>query len=164
MAFKDYREWIAYLEGEGELLRFDKEISPEPDAGAIGRAICDMEAPGAMLEKVSGFDMPLAIGLHASWRRANAALGLPVDTHQREQVFSADDIDVKAKRAEKQTPSVGTDLGSVLEILRVMVALLESNRSDLAGHSVQAATLIKQMCSKINVSRRDSAGRSSSPG
>ena len=85
MAFKDYREWVAFLEREGELLRIDKEIPPEPDVGAIGRAICDVEGPGVLLENVSGFNIKLAIGLHASWRRANAALGLPLDATRREQ-------------------------------------------------------------------------------
>jgi UbiD family decarboxylase len=85
MAFKDFREWISFLEREGELLRLDREIAPEPDVGAIGRAICDMEGPGALLENVRGFKMRLAIGLHASWRRANAALGLPREATRREQ-------------------------------------------------------------------------------
>ncbi|MCJ7594374.1 MAG: UbiD family decarboxylase, partial [Desulfobacterales bacterium] len=85
MAFKDYREWIGFLEREGELLRIEKEVSPEPDVGAIGRAICDMEGPGALLERVSGFKIKLAIGMHASWRRANAALGLPIGANRREQ-------------------------------------------------------------------------------
>ena len=85
MAFKDYREWIAFLEKEGELIRIEKEISAEPDVGAIGRAICDIEAPGALLENVSGFKIKMAVGLHASWRRTNAALGLPLEASRREQ-------------------------------------------------------------------------------
>jgi 3-polyprenyl-4-hydroxybenzoate decarboxylase len=36
MAFKDFREWISFLEREGELLRLDREVAPEPDVGAIG--------------------------------------------------------------------------------------------------------------------------------
>ena len=78
-----------------------------------------------------------------------------VDTRQREQVFSADDIKVKAKRAEQQGTGIAGELGSVLEILRVMVALLESSRKDLAGHSVQTATLMRQVGAKINLSQRE---------
>ena len=38
MVFRSLREWMEYLEGEGELVRLNEEIQLEPDSGAIGRA------------------------------------------------------------------------------------------------------------------------------
>jgi len=73
MAYRDLRDWIEHLEKDGELIRIKDEISIEPDAGAIGRAVCDLEGPGVLAENVAGFKTSLAIGLHASWRRAAMA-------------------------------------------------------------------------------------------
>ena len=83
------------------------------------------------------------------------ATSLAEENSMREKVFSADDIKTKAKREAQQGASVGSDLTPVLEILRVMVSLLESNRGDLAGHSVQTATLLRQMGTRIGLSKRD---------
>ncbi len=90
MAYQDLRDWIAHLENNGELIRIKDEISIEPDAGAIGRAVCDLESPAVLAENVAGFKTPLAIGLHASWRRAAMAAGLPKTNSHREQVKAWD--------------------------------------------------------------------------
>ena len=90
MAYRDLRDWIEHLEKDGELIRIKDEISIEPDAGAIGRAVCDLEGPGVLAENVAGFKTPLAIGLHASWRRAAMAVGLPKISSHREQVAAWD--------------------------------------------------------------------------
>lgn len=86
MVFRDLREWIRFLEEEGELLRIQEEVRLEPDVGAIGKAICESEGPGAFLEKIAGYTTPLTIGLHASWRRAALALGLKKNAPREEQL------------------------------------------------------------------------------
>ncbi|MDP2728648.1 MAG: UbiD family decarboxylase, partial [Dehalococcoidia bacterium] len=85
MAYRDLREWIDHLDQEGELLRIKEEINLEPDAGAIGRAICDIQGPGILAENVAGFENRMSICLHASFRRAAMAMGLPKETSLREQ-------------------------------------------------------------------------------
>jgi response regulator RpfG family c-di-GMP phosphodiesterase len=76
---------------------------------------------------------------------------------KREQLFSEKDIKVNAIREQQTGSTIGTDISSVLEILKVTVSLLESNRSDLAGHSIQVASLIRQVCGRINLSKRDTS-------
>jgi len=88
--FRDLREWIDHLESEGELLRLKEEISLEPDIGAIGKAICDMNkgglsAPGIVAENIVGCNTTLAIGLDAAWNRTAMAFGLPKDASFKEQ-------------------------------------------------------------------------------
>ena len=86
MLFADLRDWIAFLEKQEELVRVTREVRAEPDIGAMGRAICDTQGPGVLLEKVAGFATPVAVGLHGSWRRSNLAVGLPADATRKEQV------------------------------------------------------------------------------
>lgn len=82
MPYKDLREFIKALEAEGELLRIKEEVKLEPDIGAIGSAIAELNdrganAPGVMCENIAGCDYPLAIGLQSSYRRTAIAYGLP---------------------------------------------------------------------------------------
>ncbi|MBI4186685.1 MAG: UbiD family decarboxylase [Chloroflexi bacterium] len=87
MIYRDLREWIDHLEKAGELLRLKEEIKLEPDAGAIARALSDVQGPAILSESIFGFqDARLAIGLGASWRRAAMALGLPKEASPEEQV------------------------------------------------------------------------------
>ncbi len=86
MPYRDLRDWIQALEKEGDLLRIKEEVRPEPDAGAIGRAVCDIEGPGIFFENVSGFTTPLTTCLHGAWRRAAMAMGLPKEATKRQQV------------------------------------------------------------------------------
>ncbi|MFC1894175.1 UbiD family decarboxylase [Chloroflexota bacterium] len=86
MPYRDLRDWIERLEKEGELLRIREEISPEPDVGALGRATCDIEGPGILAEKITGFEGRLATCLMASWRTTALALDLPKDTSRRDMV------------------------------------------------------------------------------
>ena len=86
MSYRDLRDWIDALERDDELIRIKDKVVIEPDAGAIGRAICDLESPAVLAENVAGFETPMAIGLHASWRRAAMAVGLPKTSSHKEQL------------------------------------------------------------------------------
>ncbi len=77
MIARDLREWIAQLEKEKELLRIKDEIKLEPDVGAIGKAICDLQGPGVLAENVYGYKTGVSIGLSAAYRRTAMAMGLP---------------------------------------------------------------------------------------
>ena len=86
MVCRDFRDWIDLLDQEGELVRLREEISLEPDVGAIGRAICDLEGPGVIAENIVGVKIPMALCLHASWRRPALAMGLPKNASPQQQV------------------------------------------------------------------------------
>jgi response regulator RpfG family c-di-GMP phosphodiesterase len=84
------------------------------------------------------------------------ATSLAAENSPREQMFSAKDIHQKAAASEQDTPKVGgQDLGSTLEMLRIMVSLLDSTRGELAGHSVQTSRLIERMGNRIGLAKRD---------
>ncbi|MFH1775687.1 MAG: UbiD family decarboxylase [Chloroflexota bacterium] len=87
MIYRDLREWIGHLEKEGELVRLKEEINLEPDVGAIGRAICDIEGPAVLAENIVGFTDTgrLATGLTATQQRIGMALGLAKDAPMKEQ-------------------------------------------------------------------------------
>ena len=86
MPYRDLRDWIQKLEEEGELVRIKDEINPEPDVGAIGRAVGDIAGPGILAEKVTGFEIPLATCLTGSWRATALALDLSKSTSRRDMV------------------------------------------------------------------------------
>ncbi len=72
----DLREWLDQLEKENELLRIKEELNLEPDIGAIGKAVCDLQGPGILAENIAGYKIKLCIGLSASFKRTAMALGL----------------------------------------------------------------------------------------
>jgi UbiD family decarboxylase len=76
MIARDVREWLSQLEKEGELLRIREEIKLEPDIGALGKAVCDIQGPGVLAENVSGYKTKLCVGLHGAFRRTAMAMGL----------------------------------------------------------------------------------------
>ena len=86
MAYKDLREFIARLEEEDEVLHISDEVLPEPDVGAMARATCDLEGPALICERIRGYQIPLAICLHGSYRRVALSLELPKQTPLK-QVF-----------------------------------------------------------------------------
>lgn len=86
MPYRDLRDWVDHLEKNDELIRIREQIQIEPDAGAIGRAVCDLEGPAVLAENVAGFETPMSIGLHASWRRSAMAVCLPKMSGHKEQL------------------------------------------------------------------------------
>jgi response regulator RpfG family c-di-GMP phosphodiesterase len=67
----------------------------------------------------------------------------------REQVLSEDEI---ARRAERPSVTPDTAAGLSIELARVLVSLIESNRADLSGHSVITAAFAERMCRRIGLS------------
>ncbi len=75
-----------------------------------------------------------------------------------ERMISPADMERGAARADKPARAEGgANIGATLEMLRVLVSLLESNRGDLAGHSVQTAHFAERMCLRIGISEIDTA-------
>ncbi|MFC2001331.1 UbiD family decarboxylase [Chloroflexota bacterium] len=84
MIARDLREWLGQLESEGELLRIKEELSLEPDIGALGKAVCDLQGPGILAENIAGYKTGLCIGLSASFKRSAMAMGLPSEASFKE--------------------------------------------------------------------------------
>ncbi len=78
---------------------------------------------------------------------------------QGERMLSSEEMQRSAERPDPapQSQGGGTNITSLLEMLRVMVSLLESSRGELAGHSVQTAHFTETMCNRIGLADRDTA-------
>lgn len=86
--YKDLREFLAALEDEGQLIRIQEEVSPEPDIGAAGRAAANLSnSPAILFEKVKGYQYPVVTNVHGSWQNHALMLGMPKDTPVKEQFF-----------------------------------------------------------------------------
>ena len=89
MAYKDLRSFMELLEKEGQLLRIEQEVMPEPDISAICNANnkgIGEKAPALLFEKINGFpdDVKLVTNTHGSWPNIALAFGLPKDTPLKE--------------------------------------------------------------------------------
>ncbi|MFC2039596.1 UbiD family decarboxylase [Chloroflexota bacterium] len=84
MIARDLREWISQLEKDGDLIRIKEELKLEPDIGALGKATCDIQGPAILAENIEGYETPVAMGLHAAFRRCGMAMGLPKDASFRD--------------------------------------------------------------------------------
>jgi 4-hydroxy-3-polyprenylbenzoate decarboxylase len=76
---KDLREFLRHLEKTGELARLQAPVSRDLEISAIADRV--MKGPAErnkalLFERVTGFDMPVAINLFGSERRMAAALGV----------------------------------------------------------------------------------------
>ena len=59
MPFNDLREFITYLEGEGELIRTQKPVNVKYEISAYIRKTSDEQGPALLFDNVTGFDMPV---------------------------------------------------------------------------------------------------------
>ncbi len=84
--YRDFREFLGVLESENQLLRIKKQVYPEPDLSAIGRAAPDTEeGPAVLVENIFGYRTPLALNVHGSWKNHALMLGMPKDTSIKDQ-------------------------------------------------------------------------------
>ena len=75
MAFKDLREFIAFLEEKGELRRVGAEVDPCLEIGEVADRASKAHGPGLLFEHPKGSDIPVAINLMGSYDRMAWALG-----------------------------------------------------------------------------------------
>ncbi len=82
MPYKDLRDFLIRLESEGQLLRVEKEVLPEPDISAAAYAAGKIpNGPAVLFEKIRGYDRKkVAMNVHGSWRNYALMLDLPIDT------------------------------------------------------------------------------------
>lgn len=57
MAYQDFREFLAALEKEGQLLTVNEEVKPEPDLGAAARAASNLgdKSPALLFNNIYGY-------------------------------------------------------------------------------------------------------------
>lgn len=89
-AYQDFREFLAVLDQEKQLLRVTDPMMPEPDLAAAAAAATRLgnRSPALLFNNVAGYsDVQIAMNVHGSWANHALALGLPQDTSIRDQFF-----------------------------------------------------------------------------
>ncbi|OLQ46812.1 phenolic acid decarboxylase [Bacillus licheniformis] len=90
MAYQDFREFLAALEKEGQLLTVNEEVKPEPDLGAAARAASNLgdKSPALLFNNIYGYNnAQIAMNVIGSWPNHAMMLGMPKDTPVKEQFF-----------------------------------------------------------------------------
>lgn len=95
----DFRNFLGVLEQSGDLIRIAEPVRIEYDAGALCRILADGDGPAALLEKIDGFDAPLAVNVYGTRMRLARGLGVDVD----------DLLEFVARRLKQRIDPVSTD-------------------------------------------------------
>jgi 2,5-furandicarboxylate decarboxylase 1 len=74
MPFNDLREFITFLESQGELIRTQKPVDVKYEISAYIRKTSDVQGPALLFENVKHFAMPVLGGVFATRKRALLAL------------------------------------------------------------------------------------------
>jgi 4-hydroxybenzoate decarboxylase len=89
--FDDLRGFLAALDAGKQLLRIDRPVKPEPDLGAAGRAVANLDgktAPALLFDNIDGFsDARVALNVHGSWANHALMLGMDKTSSIKEQFF-----------------------------------------------------------------------------
>jgi 2,5-furandicarboxylate decarboxylase 1 len=72
----DFRTYLGVLEQSGDLIRVDEPLQLEYDVGAICRQLSDADGPAALLRKVVGSALPIAVNVYGTRGRVARALGV----------------------------------------------------------------------------------------
>ena len=75
MKFKDLREFIAFLEEKGELVRVKTPVSCELEITEINDRVVKSGGPALLFENVEGYNIPVLTNTYGSARRIAWALG-----------------------------------------------------------------------------------------
>ena len=76
MKFKDLREFIAFLEEKGELVRVKTPVSCELEITEINDRVVKSGGPALLFENVEGYNIPVLTNTYGSARRIAWALGV----------------------------------------------------------------------------------------
>ncbi len=125
MPYKDLRDFLLRLESEGQLLRVEKEVLPEPDIGAAAYAAGEIpDGPAILFEKIKGYDRKkVVMNVHGSWKNYALMLDLPITTPLRqlfhELVKKSDRFPVSSKVVDR-APLKETILTKNINIFEVL--------------------------------------------
>ena len=92
MAFNDLREYLAFLESKGQLMRIKKSVSTKFEIAAYTRKTSDLNGPALLFENVRGNKMPVLGGLFATRKLIALAFGMEEETLLREYMSRESNI------------------------------------------------------------------------
>jgi len=73
--YKDLRDFLDYLESQGDLKRIQTPIDPNLEMTEISDRVLKADGPALLFENPVGFDIPVLTNLFGSTRRVAAAMG-----------------------------------------------------------------------------------------
>ena len=76
MAFKDLRDFVTFLETQGDLRRISAPVDPELEMTEITDRVIKSGGPALLFENVAGYDMPALINIFGTRQRVAWALGV----------------------------------------------------------------------------------------
>ena len=76
MKYKDLREFVAFLEGKGDLKRITAPVSCELEITEIADRMVKSGGPALLFENVEGYDVPVLINMYGTQQRMAWALGV----------------------------------------------------------------------------------------
>ncbi|MGF3515538.1 MULTISPECIES: phenolic acid decarboxylase BsdC [Bacillus amyloliquefaciens group] len=148
MAYQDFREFLAALEKEGQLLTVNEEVKPEPDLGAAARAASNLgdKTPALLFNNIYGHhDAQVALNVIGSWPNHAMMLGMPKDTPVKEQFFEFakryDAFPVPVKR-EETAPFHENEITENINLFDIL-PLFRINQGD-GGYYLDKACVISR--------------------
>ncbi|WP_416515831.1 phenolic acid decarboxylase BsdC [Bacillus velezensis] len=148
MAYQDFREFLAALEKEGQLLTVNEEVKPEPDLGAAARAAGNLgdKTPALLFNNIYGHhDAQVALNVIGSWPNHAMMLGMPKDTPVKEQFFEFakryDAFPVPVKR-EETAPFHENEITEDINLFDIL-PLFRINQGD-GGYYLDKACVISR--------------------
>ncbi|PRS90738.1 phenolic acid decarboxylase BsdC [Bacillus subtilis] len=148
MAYQDFREFLAALEKEGQLLTVNEEVKPEPDLGAAARAASNLgdKSPALLFNNIYGYhNARIAMNLIGSWPNHAMMLGMPKDTPVKEQFFEFakryDQFPMPVKR-EETAPFHENEITEDINLFDIL-PLFRINQGD-GGYYLDKACVISR--------------------
>ncbi|MGF9983348.1 phenolic acid decarboxylase BsdC [Bacillus subtilis] len=148
MAYQDFREFLAALEKEGQLLTVNEEVKPEPDLGAAARAASNLgdKSPALLFNNIYGYhNARIAMNVIGSWPNHAMMLGMPKDTPVKEQFFEFakryDQFPMPVKR-EETAPFHENEIKEDINLFDIL-PLFRINQGD-GGYYLDKACVISR--------------------
>ncbi|MGG3140207.1 phenolic acid decarboxylase BsdC [Bacillus subtilis] len=148
MAYQDFREFLAALEKEGQLLTVNEEVKPEPDLGAAARAASNLgdKSPALLFNNIYGYhNARIAMNIIGSWPNHAMMLGMPKDTPVKEQFFEFakryDQFPMPVKR-EETAPFHENEITEDINLFDIL-PLFRINQGD-GGYYLDKACVISR--------------------
>ncbi|WP_413325971.1 phenolic acid decarboxylase BsdC [Bacillus inaquosorum] len=148
MAYQDFREFLAALEKEGQLLTVNEEVKPEPDLGAAARAASNLgdKSPALLFNNIYGYhNAQIAMNVIGSWPNHAMMLGMPKDKPVKEQFFEFakryDQFPMPVKR-EETAPFHENEITEDINLFDIL-PLFRINQGD-GGYYLDKACVISR--------------------
>ncbi|MCY8056097.1 phenolic acid decarboxylase BsdC [Bacillus inaquosorum] len=148
MAYQDFREFLAALEKEGQLLTVNEEVKPEPDLGAAARAASNLgdKSPALLFNNIYGYHhAQIAMNVIGSWPNHAMMLDMPKDTPVKEQFFEFakryDQFPMPVKR-EETAPFHENEITEDINLFDIL-PLFRINQGD-GGYYLDKACVISR--------------------